>query len=108
MRIISLTPVLIIFFASCYTPRYMYSPSAHNVPVLVQKGDSKLSAMISTNLSENSGNHGQVNESKSRGFDLQGAYAITDNFAVQASYLNRTESNNGDTESGRLDHSFIN
>ncbi len=108
MKTVSLIPVLLIFLASCYTPRYMYSPSAHNVPVLVQKGDSKLSAMLSSNLSEKSVSNNRTNESKSRGFDLQGAYAISNNFAIQAGYFKRTESNNGDSEAGRLDSSVIN
>ncbi|MEI9958043.1 MAG: hypothetical protein WDM90_17465 [Ferruginibacter sp.] len=38
---------------SCYTPRYVYSPSAHNVPVLLKKGDSKIAANYSANLAGN-------------------------------------------------------
>ena len=32
---------IIIIGASCNTPRYIYSPAAHNVPVLTKKGDTK-------------------------------------------------------------------
>lgn len=38
-----------IIMASCNTPRYIYSPFAHNVPVLTKKGDSKIGAVYSTN-----------------------------------------------------------
>ena len=98
------SPVLLI---SCYTPRYMYSPAAQNVPVLVKKGDSKLAAYFSSNFSQKSFVDNRVNESRNRGFDLQGAYAITDNFAIQANYFNRSESNNGNASVGRLDSSVI-
>ncbi|MEO5893018.1 MAG: hypothetical protein ABIQ31_22400 [Ferruginibacter sp.] len=89
-----------IFFVSCNTPRYMYSPSAHNVPVLVKQGDSKLAANYSTDLSDDplTGNSSSGYQRKSHGFDLQGAVAITDHFAIQANYFNRSERNR-DSES---------
>lgn len=108
MRILYCLATATMFFMSCYTPRYMYSPPAHNVPVLVKQGDSKLSAAYSSNLSMRSYENNKVNESKNRGFDLQGACAITGNFAIQANYFNRKERNNGDPEKHRLDSSDIN
>lgn len=97
-----------LFFISCYTPRYMYSPAAQNVPVFAKKGDSKLSAGLSTNFSQNSVTNNLGNDSKSRGFDLQGAYAYTNAFAIQANYFNRNESNTGNEIVGTLDNAFIN
>ena len=104
MRILYFLVIGSVFFTSCYTPRYMYSPPAQNIPVLVNKGDSKLGAYLSTNLSNN--NNG-INESRNRGYDLQGAYAITNHLALAANYFKRTESNSGFNDGGSLDSSFI-
>lgn len=86
MKPVYFFPVLSILLASCgmSVPRYMYSPSAQNVTVLVKKGDSKLSANYSLDIDEPFG----------RGLDLQGAVALTNNFAIQASYFNRRERDN--------------
>jgi hypothetical protein len=74
---------------------------------LVKKGDSKGAAYLSSNLSQKNNANNRTHESKSRGFDLQGAYAISNNFALQANYFKRTESNNGYIVNGDLDSSFI-
>jgi len=89
----AILPVLLI---SCNTSRYIYSPATQNVPVLVKKGDSKLSASYSTDLSDPpfADNSTESVPEKNNGFDLQGAVALTDNFALQASYFNRTERDN--------------
>lgn len=99
-------PVFLVLLCiySCYTPRYVYSPSAHNVPVLTKKGDSKLSANYSSNLSfgRMPGNGLKNNY----GYDLQGAYAITENIAIQSSYYSRHEKNEGSFSNNR-DSSII-
>ena len=85
-----------VMLVSCYTPRYMYSPTAQNVPILVKAGDSKLAAAYSTDLSwlpTDNGSNDNSND-RSNGFDLQGAVAVTNNFALQANYAKRTEYNN--------------
>lgn len=86
---------LIVLLTACNTPRYMYSPAAQNVPVLVKAGDSKLGANYSSDLSGNpfTTTSGEVDHNKSEGYDLQGAVAITDHFAIQAQYFKRNESN---------------
>lgn len=91
-----------LFFAcllllnSCYTPRYVYSPSAQNVPLLTEKGDSKLGLLYSTN----GGGIRTENEKEyrkfGRGIDIQGAYAISNRFALQANFYQRREQNGGD------------
>ncbi len=98
----------IFVLTSCYTPRYVYSPSAHNVPVFLKKGDTKLAADLSTNFSKKNTAEGIVKDNKSGGIDLQGAYAITNKFAVQLNYSRRTEKNNGDFSVNNLDSSVIN
>lgn len=86
---------------SCYTPRYVYSPAAHNVPVLTQKNDSKIALNYSSNIS------GSINEDSkgvpacSNGFDLQAAHAISNKFAFQINYFTRSETNGGNYSSFR-------
>ena len=79
----------IFFAASCNTPRYIYSPSAHNVPVLTKKGDSKIGALYSTNAVGQEKKDGVKVDNRSRGYDVHGAVAITDNFAIQANHAYR-------------------
>ncbi|MEO6490654.1 MAG: hypothetical protein ABIO04_11995 [Ferruginibacter sp.] len=91
-----LAGLVIIFFASCDTPRYAYSPSAHNVPVLTKQGDSKVAANYSTNADIQESNN-QYSRNRSNGYDLQGAVAVTDHIAVQASYFSRKETSYGNS-----------
>jgi hypothetical protein len=84
--------------ASCYTPRYMYSPTNTNVPNLTKKGDSKLAAYYAFGIYTRSNRSGIAQDKSSfhnRGFDLQGAYAITNHIGVLASQSNRYEKNSG-------------
>ena len=85
----------IVIAASCTMPRYIYSPSAHNVPVLTKKGDSKIGVVYSTNAVGDQTQNGAKYDNRSRGFDLHGAVAITDNFAIQASHAYRWEKTQG-------------
>ncbi|CAN5865875.1 hypothetical protein BH11BAC4_BH11BAC4_21100 [soil metagenome] len=97
MRIV-LTVITLLVLASCSTPRFAYSPNAHNVPVFTQKNDSKLAVNYSTNA-DTRRSEDKYSRNKSNGFDVQGAYAITDHIAVQGSYFSRNEkssSNNQD------------
>lgn len=77
-------------------PRYVYSPSAQNVPLIAEKGDSKLGILYSTN----GGGVAVENEKEyrrfARGVDIHGAYAISKRFALQGSFYQRSEQNGGD------------
>ncbi len=84
-----------LLFSSCYTPRYVYSPSAHNVPLLAKKGDSKIGLNYSSNLPGRRTIDGQVFRGRSHGTDLQAAYAISSKLALQANYFSRSEKNGG-------------
>ncbi len=88
-----LASCLLLF--SCYTPRYVYSPAAHNVPLLLQKGDSKLAINYSSNLNNKKTSGSQVFRNRSNGMDAQGAVAISNKFALQANYFLRNEKNEG-------------
>lgn len=93
---------LTIIATSCDTPRYIYSPSAHNVPVLTKKGDSKIGAVYSTNAVGQETEDDVEIDNRSRGYDLQGAVAITNNFAIQASHAYRWEKTEGGPDSTDL------
>lgn len=94
--------LFILIFTSCYTPRYVYSPSAHNVPVMKQKGDAKLAASFATSLSTR--NQG---DNKSSGYDLQSAYATGKHLAFQLNYYHRNERNGGSFDIDNRDSSVI-
>ncbi|MEO6731886.1 MAG: hypothetical protein ABIN01_11775 [Ferruginibacter sp.] len=99
MKSVYFFSMLAIFLASCTVPRYMYSPSAQNVPVLVKQGDSKLSANYSTDFTGSPfGTSSNGTYNKNEGLDLQGAVALTNNFAIQANYFNRRERDYTDRE----------
>jgi hypothetical protein len=104
--------LLALFFClvlfSCYTPRYVYSPAAHNVTVFTKKGDSKLAFNYSVNPVDNTVKDSVPVRAKARGYDLQAAYAVTKHWAVEASYYHRTERNAGDFDSNILDSVVIN
>ncbi len=89
--------VICLWMISCSTPRYIYSPSAQNIPVLVKAGDSKLAANYSNNISGgrtyDNNYSGRTEVNKSYGYDLQAAVAVTNNFAVQANLFYRKEQN---------------
>jgi hypothetical protein len=81
----TLLTIAAILLYSCHTPRYVYSPSPPNNPYFEKKGDTKLSGFYSgTGRSDQSK---QINE----GYDLQGAYALSDNWAITASFFKRKE-----------------
>ncbi len=90
---------ILIIATSCNTPRYIYSPSAHNVPVLTKKGDSKMGAVYSTNLTGEETRDGRAIDNRSRGIDAHGAVAITENWAIQASHFYRWEKSDGGPDS---------
>ena len=100
----NLTPALILVYAvfiaaSCKTPRHIYSPAAPNIPVLTKKGDSKIGAVYSTNPVGQQTKDGIEIDNRSRGYDLQGAIAITNNFAIQAAHAYRWEKTEGGPDS---------
>lgn len=94
--LVILSFVFIIVFASCDTPRYAYSPTAHNVPVFTKQGDSKVAAYYSNNgvYSSTDEDGNEYDRNVSQGFDVQGAVAASNNIAVQAGYYNRSETAN--------------
>lgn len=103
MRRACLLPVLVILVvSSCYTPRYTYSPPATNVPVLDKKGDSKIGGYYSA-----TGFRKGEKSAYNYGFDIQGAYAFGDHWALLAAQSDRYEKNGGDFDAALLDSAVI-
>ncbi len=79
--------ILIALFSSCISKRYIYSASPPNNPYFTKKAQSQLTGSYSVSASSSDdGADGQAN-----GFDLQGAIAVSDHWAVTAGYFNRRE-----------------
>ena len=77
--------VLLLCITSCSSNRYIYSASPANNSYFQKKGESKLAAYYS------SSNDNTSAKEFANGWDLQGAYAIGDHWALTASYYNRKE-----------------
>lgn len=94
--------------SSCYTPRYVYSPAAQNVPVFTKKGDSKLAVYYSDGLSgAKSGTGTSITKSYNNGADIQTAFAVSSHFAIMANQYLRHEKNNGQFSSNLIDSATI-
>lgn len=78
----------LLLLSSCTTYRYVYTATPPNNPVFTEKGASSIAGYYSTASSENSGK-GYVH-----GFDLHAGYAISEHWAIKASYLKRYEMDN--------------
>ncbi len=82
-------------FSACYTPRYVYSPAAHHVPLLTKKGDINLTAYYSTPFAVKSKDATENIKVKNFGTDIQAAMAFNKHWALQAAYFTRKETNDG-------------
>lgn len=87
-RFLTILATLFCFIA-CRTPRYIYAPSAQNVPDLEEKNNAELSV-----------NYGPLfrmfhfNANYIRALDVQSSWAATDHFALMFNYSNRWEKDN--------------
>lgn len=86
----SLLLLLLVTFYSCEAPRFVHTPTALNNTFFSGKNDSKLAAYTSGNSV--SGDGGPL-RNRGNGFDLMGAFAVSNHFAFTGSYHKRTERN---------------
>ena len=88
--------IIVIFFSSCYSPRYVYSPVTQNIPMVSKKKDVQAGAFIAGGLSgyKNKGSKGAYN----LGMDLHLAYAFTNHFAAMINQSNRWEQNGSNND----------
>ena len=92
LKNVCLIIVLLFLLEACYTPRYVYSPAATNVPVLEKKGDNKLAAYYSYSPFSSRPSRQYYNY----GLDIQAVYAISGHWALLANESFRYEKNSGD------------
>lgn len=88
---------LVALGSGCYTPRYVYSPSAQNIPVITKKGQSKLAALYSTNAGRNN-DVLRFGKQKSNGVDIHSAYALSNRIIAQFNFYYRNEQNSNADE----------
>jgi hypothetical protein len=92
---------------SCRQQRYVYAASKINTPALEKKGDSRLNASFSFG---NAKGTGTGDSSSNLGFDVQGAYAVSNHFALMGSFYLRREAdllNAGFYQDIDFDESYI-
>ena len=85
----ALVLLLMSMLESCYSPRYVFSPSTQNIPLLHRKNDLELSGSYSSSLNLINGKNDSFN-----GFDVQGAWAVTNHIAMIAGESMHWEKNN--------------
>lgn len=74
-----------VLLTSCNTYRYIYSASPANIAYFQKKGESKFTAYYSGTTD------GHQTEEYAHGFDVQGAYALSDHWDIITSYFTRKE-----------------
>ncbi len=75
LRLLALAFVLIMVFSSCTLFRFAYSPTVQQIPAFKEKGESRITAIAASTL---------VGTESS--YSLQGAYAVSDHFALTAAW----------------------
>lgn len=95
----------LVGLCACTSSNYINSPAAHNAAFLREKGDLELTASGAVNS-------GLVNEDKwhkghSYGFDVQGAYAVTNNFYLAGGVTFRDEKDGGGEYFSNTDSIYI-
>ena len=78
--------IICVTIVSCRTPRYIYSPAPPNNPYFREKGESKLAVYYSTG-----GDANELAAEYNNGYDVQGAYAISNHVALTADFFKRNE-----------------
>ena len=99
----------ILSLASCYSPRYLYSPPSAFLPQVNKQGDADVVALYSSNIAGDKSNNlnNKTVKKYAHGYDLQATYALTDKFLVLAGTGNRRERNHGNTIFNDLDSMTI-
>ncbi|HLO37340.1 MAG TPA: hypothetical protein VK173_02510 [Lacibacter sp.] len=75
LRLLTSAFALIMMFSSCTLFRFAYSPTVQQIPAFKEKGESRIAAIAASTLigTENS-------------YSLQGAYAVSNHFALTAAW----------------------
>lgn len=75
LRLLASAFVLSMMFSSCTLFRFAYSPTVQQIPAFKEKGESRITAIAASTL---------VGTESS--YSLQGAYAVSDHFALTAAW----------------------
>lgn len=108
MRRAGLFSLLLAVFCSCYSPRYVYLPTAAMVPNVSTKGDADGNIAYAVNPF-GTGEIAAADSDRyhiSRGLDIQGAYAFSKKFFFLASYSGRREKASGNVDINLLPDSL--
>ena len=101
IQIFTLTTIAGCILFSCTTYRYINSASPPNVPLFKEKGESKVTAYYS-------GEGGSdITQKYAHGFDVHGAYALSNHWAVTAGYFFRREKDYYTTRNSIFDSSDV-
>lgn len=90
------------FMYSCYSPRYVYSPSVQNIPLLNKKNELEFSAYYS-----GSPNFLKEKNNSNNAFDIQAAWAFSNHFAVMINEGYGKEKNNSNDSYFANDSSLL-
>lgn len=96
--------IVCLTITSCGVARYVYSPPPPNITYFKEKGDNKVSAVISTGTNDGNSRGNTYNN----GYDIQAAYALSNHWFVAGSYFRRREGESADGNSNFFDTSTIN
>ncbi len=99
-----LSLLLLLFLGiSCYSPRYVYSSPAQNIPALEKKHD----VIVSASYAPGIGGKRVREPAYNHGLDLHLAYAYSKNWGVMINQFYRWEKNEGDNDFSFLDSSVL-
>ncbi|HSQ44370.1 MAG TPA: hypothetical protein VLM16_05210, partial [Ginsengibacter sp.] len=102
MKIIIIIVFISVCIASCYSPRYVYSPSTQNIPTLHKKNDLEFSGFYSGSINAFKEKGNDIN-----GFDLHGAWAFSNHFGAMLNESFRWEKNGGNDSFFPADSSLL-
>jgi hypothetical protein len=102
MKVIILLFFISLCMFSCYSPRYVYSPTTQNISLLHKKNDLEFSGFYagSINAFKEKGNH-------NNGFDIHSSWALSNHFAVMLNESFRWEKNGGNASFFPNDSSLL-
>jgi len=88
--------------SSCYAPRYVYSPSTQNIPLLHKKNDLEFSGFYAGSINAFKEKGNSIN-----GLDVHGSWAVSNHFAVMLNESFRWEKNGGNDSFFSSDSSLL-
>jgi hypothetical protein len=104
LTIILAFTVVMLLLTACGVHRYVYSPPPATVTYFKEKGDNKISAVISTGSNDGNSRGNTYN----KGYDIQAGFALSNFWFVSGTYFHRKEGESADGNYNYFDTSTIN